>query len=604
LAELRDPGDVAEPSAGRQPFVLEGIAGSPGLAIGQAVVVDRRRPGVPRRHIARHGVDHELARFDAAVRLTAQALRDVAAQVRTGPARSESSILEAYVLMVEDESLREEVERHVRIDMQCAEWALDSAVRAMVDQLREAGDAYLEERGHDLEFVGEHILRSLVGRRHPVPIVAVTEQRPVLVSHELSPADTAALSKDRVKALVLEVGTRTDHTAIVARALQIPAVVGARGVASQVANGETLVVDGYRGKVMVSPTAAMIQAAQERADRHHARARGLLEGRARPAATKCNTPILVRANIELPAEAAAALEHGAEGIGLYRTEFLYISRGQPPTEDEQYEVYRTVLETVGDRPVTLRTFDMGGDKFASALRVPPETNPALGLRAVRLGLSRPELLLTQLRAMIRASVHGKVRIMIPMIASLGELRAVRHLFDRAQRQVDDAGHLRLEHIPLGVMVEVPSAAVMADEFAAEAEFLSIGTNDLMQYSLAVDRSNGELAYLASHFNPAILRLIRCVIEAGSRHDRPVGLCGAMASDPLAAALLVGMGLRQMSMEPSAIPAVKAALSRITVVEAEQVAARTRECLTAEEVTDTLLDAFGTRLDDLLDIDVA
>ena len=587
----------------RQPVVLDGIGGAPGLAVGHAVLVDTRRPGVPRRHIPRHAADDEMIRFDAGVGRTAQALREVASKVRVGLARAESSILEAYVLMVEDEGLREQVERHVRIDLQCAEWALDSAVTELVDQLRAAGDPYLAERSHDFEFVGDHILRSLVDRPRLMPLAAASEAAPILVARDLSPAETAGLSKDRVKAIVTEVGTRTSHTAIVARALEIPAVVGARAAASQVGSGELLLVDGFRGQVMIAPTEAMIQAATERAQRRRAaRALGLRDSGARPAATRCGKPVLVRANIELPAEAKAAIEHGAQGIGLYRTEFLYISRVDPPSEEEQYAVYRSVLQSVGPNPVILRTFDIGGDKFTSTFRAPPEMNPALGLRAVRLGLSQPELLLTQLRAMIRASVHGKLRIMVPMIASLNELRAVRHLLERAQRQVHEAGETRLQQIPFGVMIEVPSAAIMAAEIAAEAEFLSIGTNDLVQYSLAVDRTNGELAYLASPFHPAILRLIRGVLKAGAKHERPVGLCGAMASDPLAAALLVGMGLRELSMEAAAIPQVKAALGRITVREAERVARRALGCLTADEALSTVMEAFEARFSDLLDSD--
>jgi phosphoenolpyruvate-protein phosphotransferase (PTS system enzyme I) len=595
-------GDPEAPTAGRQPFVLDGIAGSPGLAIGHAVVVDTRRPGIPRRHVEKQAIEEELVRFDAAVRATSQALRGVAAQMRTGTAHAQSSILEAYVAMVEDASLRRAVEQHVTADLQCAEWALDSAVSRMADQLRAAGDPYLADRSQDFEFVGEHILRAMTGRQRPFPLIATPEGMPILVAHNLSPAEAAGLSKDRVKAIVTEVGTRTSHTAIVARALEIPAVVGARGITSQVATGELLVVDGLRGKIMVSPTAAMIDAARERAERHQARTLGLLGAKDRPASTRCGTPIAIRANIELPAEATLALEHGAQGIGLYRTEFLYLARTTPPTEDEQLDVYRGVLEVMAPRPVTLRTFDLGGDKLPLTARTPSEPNPALGVRAVRLGLSRPELMLTQLRAMVRASAYGKLRIMVPMISTLGELRAVRHLLLRAMRQVDESGFRRDSHLSLGVLIEIPSAALMADEFAAEADFLSIGTNDLVQYTLAVDRANGELAHLASAFQPGVLRLIRAVIQGASRHDRPVSLCGAMSSDPLGAALLIGMGLRELSMEPIAIPEVKSALSRITVAEAELAARRVLECVTVEEVNDVLLDAFAARFGDLLDLE--
>jgi phosphotransferase system enzyme I (PtsI) len=501
--------------------------------------------------------------------------------------------------MVEDDTLRADVERRVRIDRQSAEWALDCSVEEMATHLASSRDAYLAERSHDLQFVRDRILLALSSHRRSTTIPHLDAEN-ILVAHDLSPAETAGLSKDRVKALITEVGTRTSHTAILARALEIPAVVGVRDVLSQVGNGDTLLVDGFRGRVTINPTPAMIEQATARAERHQAHTRGLRELRDRPPVTRCGTPVYLRGNIELPAEAEIAVQVGAQGIGLYRTEFLYVDRHDPPGEEEQYETFKRVIQTVAPLPVTLRTFDIGGDKFVSAFQVPAEMNPALGLRAVRLGLARPELFLVQLRAMVRASAHGDLRIMVPMIASVRELRAVRELLAQSIADVDRAGHGRAKHIPLGIMVEVPSAAIMAHELAHEAEFMSIGTNDLIQYSLAVDRSSRELAYLASPFDPAILRLIRNVVSAGAQHSRTVTVCGAMANDPLAASLLIGMGLRELSMEASAVPVVKEALSRITCAEAEEVAARVMEQLTAEDCHALVTTAFAARFNDLLD----
>ena len=333
---------------------------------------------------------------------------------------------------------------------------------------------------------------------------------------------------------------------------------------SLVCSDDRLVVAGFRGRVTISPTKAILSAASARAERHMAISRDRQPWRDRPCSTKCGTPIQIRANIELPAEAHIALFEGAEGIGLYRTEFLYVDRADLPGEDEQYEVFRSVVETVTPQPVTLRTFDIGGDKFVSAFQAPAEMNPALGLRAVRLALSRPELFLTQLRAMVRASAHGALRIMIPMITSVDELRAVRKLLDQRDRRGRSAPVRRAEHIPLGIMVEVPSAAIMANELSVVAEFMSIGTNDLIQYALAVDRTSQTLAELGSPFDPAILRLIRQVIEAGEHRNRPVSVCGAMASNPVAAVLLLGMGIRELSMEASAVAEVKEAIGRVTL----------------------------------------
>lgn len=587
-------------SAPSSSVVIDGIAGSPGFAIGTAVVVDTRRPGVPHRHVPRHAADEELIRFDTAVKLAAEHVRDVAEKVRSRTSRAEASILEAYILMMQDETLREDVERHVRIDQQCAEWALDSAIADMVKQLRSARDPYLAERSHDVEFVGDRILRALMGRQLPMPVMPMMTEAGILVAHDLSPAETAGLSRDRVRGIVTEIGTRTSHTAILARALEIPAVVGARRITTLVGSGEQLIVDGLRGQVIISPSSEMVQTTEVRSTRYQAVTANLRTKLDRPTTTRCGQTVYLRANIELPQEADVALDHGAQGIGLYRTEFLYIARPDPPTEDEQYAIYRHVLERVNPLPVVLRTFDIGGDKFASVFQAPEEMNPALGLRAVRLGLARPELLLTQLRAMVRASHFGKLSVMVPMISTVRELRAVRELLQLATREVDAAGQQRAEEIPLGMMVEVPAAAIMAEEFAADAEFFSIGTNDLVQYCLAVDRTNQELAHLASPYHPAILRLIKGVVIAGARHHRPVGVCGAMASDPMAACLLVGMGLRELSMESTSLPEVRAAIARVSCAEARRVAQLALDCVTAREVEQTLKAALLPHLKDIID----
>jgi phosphotransferase system enzyme I (PtsI) len=570
--------------------VLEGIAGSPGLALGPAIVLDRRT-GVVRRHIPNHQIDDELDRFDQAVELAAKSIGEAAE--RSKGSRAESSILEAYVLMVKDETLRDEVERRIRIDRLCAEWALTVAVDEMAEKLGHAEDSYLAERSHDIQFVGQSVLRALAGRAEPLTLGG--KEPGVLVARDLSPAETASLTKDNVRAIVTEVGTRTSHTSILARALEIPAVVGVAGVLGQVGDGDLILVDGIRGRVTLAPSAEVRASAQHRAEKYRDAQKARLLLRDRPVLTRCGQGISLKGNIELPGEAGLALDQGAQGIGLYRTEFLYVNRKDLPSEDEQYETYRRVLEVVMPLPVTLRTFDIGGDKFVSSMQVPGDMNPALGLRAVRLGLARRDLFLTQLRAMVRASAHGPLRIMIPMIASVGELREVKLLFDRAVKEVDAAGQARAPHVPLGIMVEVPSAAILADRLAPEAAFMSIGTNDLVQYALAVDRSSPALAYLASFFDPAILRLIRGVIDAGATHNRPVFVCGAMASDPLAAVLLVGMGLRELSLEASSIPDVRAGLETITIGEAEEAAQRAEECATAAEVEDLFRDTFGDRV---------
>jgi phosphotransferase system enzyme I (PtsI) len=453
----------------------------------------------------------------------------------------------------------------------------------------------LAERSHDFEFVGARIRQAISGK--PATVVLDAGEPRILVARDLSPAETVGFTRDKVLALVTEVGTRTSHTAIVARALEIPAVVGVAGALARIGSGDSLIVDGLRGQLLLHPRPETVAEYQERGARFRHTAKLRREARDRPIKLESGELIELRANIELPSEAVGALSHGARGIGLYRTEFLYVDRTEPPTEDEQYETYRKVAEIMNPLSVTLRTFDIGGDKFVSVFQMPSEMNPALGLRAVRLGLARPEIFMTQLRAMVRATAHGKLRIMLPMIASLGELFAVKELFEQAIRDVDARGLPRAEHVPLGMMVEVPSAAVLAHEFAEHAEFFSIGTNDLVQYTLAVDRSTPELAYLASYFDPAILRLIHGVIAAGKSRQRPVLLCGAMASDPLAALLLVGMGLREMSMEAAAVPEIREVLANVTLVQTEAAAKDALAERTAAGVQAALTRHFGRLLSD-------
>jgi phosphoenolpyruvate-protein phosphotransferase (PTS system enzyme I) len=581
-----------------RPIVLKGIPGSHGLAIGPSAIVGSQQASFVRRTIKVHEADPEVARFHEAVNRAQEGIRQVVERVKGGPARAETSILDAYVAMLGDELVAEAVERNIRINRQNAEWAVSNAIQDLCNKFEDMNDPYLVERRHDVAFVGERLVRAFSGSDRVATLPKLT-QPSVVLAHDLSPADTAAMVREPVVAIITEVGTRTSHTSIMARALEIPAVVGVADALSRIGPNDTVIVDGFRGEVTVSPTPEMIAEAEQRAQRHIALVKHLRGDRDREAATADDVRVHLRANVEFPAEALLALDHGAEGIGLYRTEFLYVDRTTPPDEEEQYHLYRAVIETVAPRPVTLRTFDIGGDKFVSTFQVPAEMNPALGLRAVRLALSRPDVFLEQLRAMVRASAHGDLKIMIPMVASLREFEEVRRLVGIATREVAARGQKHAAHIPLGVMIEVPGAAVMADLFARQSDFLSLGTNDLVQYALAIDRTSRSLAYLASPFDPSILRLIVTVVTAAEKHGRPLSVCGAMASDPLAAVLLVGLGLRELSMEAAAIPEIKEAIHRVTLAEATAVANEALMQETAEDVERTIAAAFAPRLFDLL-----
>ena len=592
--------DDAPDSRNPESVTLTGLCGSPGVGVGSAIVIGRTVTPFKRRKVPDREVDVEVVRFRDAIRGAEAQLRAVIdnAGRKVG---GELAILDAYVLMLADPALNEEVERKIRLDRKCAEWAVATTMREFGAQFEDAEDIYLRERSHDFDFVGELLVRVLRGAVDVHPLVKL-EHPGVVVAHDLSPADTASLVHEPVLGIVTERGTRTGHTAIMARALDIPAVVGVADALHHVNPGDEVVADGIRARVIVRPTDEQRERAQRRAEQHRSRRDQLREAVGRPVVMACGTPITIRANIELPEEAPIAVQRGAHGVGLYRTEFMYISRSSPPSEDEQYETYRTLVEAVAPSSVTLRTFDIGGDKFASSLSMAPELNPALGMRAIRLGLARPEILNEQFSAMVRASAHGPIRIMLPMVATLTELRQVRTMLDMVIAEIDQRGLPRAESIPLGVMLEVPSALLLADRFAAEADFMSLGTNDLIQYTLAADRTNRALAYLSNPFDPAHLRLIRGAAQAANRHNTPLSVCGEMASDPLGAIVLVGLGLRELSMESASVPEIKECLRRIYREEAEKVALAGLELDTAEHVEQHVARAFALRLVDLLEDD--
>ncbi len=575
--------------------IFSGIAGSPGVATARAVVLAPDKVRYRRRRISEQRCRDEMARFDAAVQSVQHDLRRKVSAV--GHDTPHASILDAYELMVGDETLAAAVRELICTQLRCADWAVVAATESIASKLDGAADPYIRERRHDIEFVGELLLRVLTSSHDELQLSG--DGPSIVVARDLSPADTAAMVHGQVVGFVTEVGSRTSHTAIMARALEIPAVVGARGVLGGIAGGELLIIDGLRGTVTVNPSAEQVNEAERRAANYMSMTQTLGRKRDEPAITQDGRPIELLANIELPREAPVAVEHGAQGVGLYRTEFLYINRAVAPTEEEQLTMFRTVIAGMAGRHITLRTFDIGGDKFASTFRMPQQLNPMLGLRALRLALAEPEMFLTHLRAMLRASAEGDVKIMLPMVSTISEWEQAMAFVEQAKQQLQQRGQPYRHDVPVGVMIEVPAAAVMADQFAARCDFLSIGSNDLVQYALAVDRSSEALATLASPFEPGILRLVVGVIEAAKRANTPLSLCGEMGSEPLGALLLVGLGMRTLSMESVAIPEVKEAIVRVKLTELEPLAQQALLCATGAEVERLLIDALGARLHDLL-----
>lgn len=577
-----------------------GIAASGGIAIGPALVLSHRERGVPRRRIAPSECDAEWQRFEDAVAAAQGWWRNML--VNVDAARPEFAIFDAYVQLANDELLRKEVDRQIRVHRRAAEWAVDEAAHELANRLFSVDDPYIRERGQDIDFVGRQLVRALLsepdtdgGVRASLRVVEPS----IVVASELSPADAVALSKLPVLGFATGKGTRTSHTAILARALGIPTVVGLGGALAEVVPGQLLVLDGGRGTVLVEPTEDELEEAIRRSAGYQAEGVRLLSHRADLCRTSDDVRVRLVANVGHPDEASTAVEQGAEGIGLYRTEFLYVDRSAPPTEEEQYAAFARVATVMKGCPVTLRTFDLGGDKFVSSLLVPRELNPLLGLRGVRLQLARPELLRDQLVAMVRASALGDVRVLVPMVTTVDEIDVVRCMLEDAMKSVASRGLKSAEHVALGAMIEVPASALAAEQFAAAVDFLSIGTNDLVQYALAVDRSNRQLSSLASPFHPAVLRLIREVVEGAGERGCPVAVCGEIASEPMGALMLTGLGVRELSMEPRSIPGVKAVLAGVSESEVRDVARQALTLRRPADVLATMEDAFGERLRRLL-----
>jgi phosphotransferase system enzyme I (PtsI) len=576
---------------------LHGIAASPGVAVGVALVLDRRRMSIPRRHIEQAEVEREVERLRDAVVGARRQLQEVRERV-SSEAGEHTLILDAHLLMLDDALLMDQAEGAIRNDLVNAEWGLRRTVENIKVLFDKSGVDYFRERRSDVDFVGERVLREMMGASSPIAPLRDATGPVVLVAHELSPADTASLVNNDVLAFVTDVGTATSHTAIMARALSIPAVVGVPDATKEIATGDLVVVNGLRGVVTVTPDDLAAQQATDRGDRYQAFVRSLRHNHLTRARTRCGAPVALRANIELPAEAAVAIDHGADGIGLYRTEFLYIDRHQPPTEEEQYEVFRRIVEMMSPRRVTLRTFDLGGDKFSTAFRIPKELNPALGIRAVRLALREVEVFRAQLRAMLRAAAWGDVRVMVPMVSTLTEMRAARAQLDLARDELRVRGDVYGD-VAFGIMVETPSAVTLADHLAREADFFSIGTNDLMQYAFAIDRGNEHVAHLARSLDPAIIRSIAHVAAQAEAAGIGCAICGAMAGELMAVPLLLGVGVHELSVEPTAVPEIKEAISRVDLAVARDMAREALTLGTATEVEALVRARFGQTFADLL-----
>ena len=582
--------------------LLKGIGVSAGIAIGPAVVVRWTLPEVPHRVVQRSQVEKEVRRLRAAVRDVKRHIAELKAKAEDRAGVDEARIFDAHILMLEDKEFLSSVEDLIRENRLTAEKAFEFKALEVRDMWAATGSPRLKDRLADLSGMAIRVLEHLLHRGSDELWEGIT-QPSVVVAKELAPGLTVQLDREHVVGLVSEEGTRTSHAAILAHSIGIPAVFGVSGAMERIEPGTVLVMDGTRGTVLLNPTPQEIAEAKARELRRRELAAQLEQVVARPAVTTDGVRIVLRGNVDLPDEITPAREHGAEGVGLLRTEFLITGHTALPTEDEQTAYFRRVGEAFRGHPVVVRTYDLGGDKLPAPFRAMSEANPQLGWRAIRVCLDRPDIFRTQVRAVLRAAAHADIQLMIPLVTRLDEVDRTRAIVVEEAANLARAGVQAAASLPVGVMVETPAAAVLADRFAAVSDFLSVGTNDLTQYTLVVDRGNARLADRFNPHDPSVLRLLKMVADAARAAGKPVSVCGEMASEPLSAFLLVGLGYETLSVAPPALPLVKWTMRQVSAARARAAAEQALAARTADDVLDQLRLALAEAVDlKLLDPD--
>ncbi|MBI5375122.1 MAG: phosphoenolpyruvate--protein phosphotransferase [Candidatus Schekmanbacteria bacterium] len=560
---------------------IKGIAVTSGIVIGEAFILDQTINHVPKHNISGNDIEKEIARLDTAVEVSVHQLEEIKSRVEEKLGYQHALIFEAKILMLKDETVRDKTIKRIKGQKINCEWALDEAISELIEIFSGFDDEYLKERKTDIGNIRSRILSNLAGVSH----IGISDiKKPVIViAHDLAPADTALMHKETILGFATDVGGKTSHTAIMARSLEIPAVVGLKNATTKIQSGDRLIIDANSGDVIINPDELTLQKYEEKKRKFDELQKTFLSLHDLPAETADGFKLKIFANIELPEEAIAVDSYGADGIGLYRTEFLYLNRLTTPDEEEQFNNYRKLAETMYPKPVTIRTFDLGGDKYLSQMQMAEELNPAMGLRAIRFCLEQPELFKTQLRAILRASHFGNLRILFPMISGIGELRSAKSILNECRKELQSEGKQFNDNIEVGIMIEVPTAAIIADILAREVNFFSIGTNDLIQYCLAIDRVNEKVAYLYEPLHPAILRLISNIVSSAHRMNIPVCLCGEMAAEPIYAFLLLGLEIDELSTNPISIPNIKRILRNSKLEDAKNVVSRILTMSNAEEI---------------------
>ncbi|MCF6227324.1 MAG: phosphoenolpyruvate--protein phosphotransferase [Planctomycetes bacterium] len=574
--------------------IKNGIPVSPGVAIAPALVLDSESFRIPRRFIRKDEVELELKRFENARTKAISEIQKIRDSVHSIAKEEVSLIFDAHLSMLEDPMITGEIPDKIKTQRYTPEYAVSKVFKKIIKPIREINDEYFLQRVNDFYDIQKRLLRNLLGQR--AHDLSDLDRKVVVVAHDLTPSQTATLDKNMVAGFITDAGGATSHSAILANALGIPAVVGLGTVSSDISGGDVVIVDGRTGSVLINPDEATRAKYEARSKDYVAREQ-LLAAAAASASrqTKDGQDVVLNVNIEWDEEIATAVELGADGVGLFRTEFIYTKFGATPTEEQHYECYKRAHQLLEGRPLTLRTMDFGADKFAAEVGLEHEENPFLGCRSIRLSLREPHLLVSQTRAILRSAMLGPTRLMLPMIGAIEELRAAKVIIEDVKEDLRREEIEFREDVEIGMMIEVPSAALTIDHFIEEADFFSIGTNDLVQYTLAVDRNNQYVARYFKQTNPAVLRLLNTVIKACNEAGKPVAVCGEMAGEAQFAVLLLGMGLRNFSVGPTSLSILRTLLSRVTVAEAEKIAESALAMSDSDSIAELLIDEMNRLL---------
>lgn len=560
---------------------INGIAASDGVAIAKAYLLVEPDLSYDSEKI--RDVDAEIAKFQNAIETSKVELTKIRNNAEKNLGADKAAIFDAHLLVLDDPELIQPIEDKIKNEQVNAPTALSDVTGQFITIFEAMDNEYMKERAADIRYVSKRVLAHILGVELPNP--SMIDESVVIIGNDLTPSDTAQLNKEFVQGFVTNIGGRTSHSAIMSRSLEIAAVVGTKSITQEVKQGDMIIVDGLTGEVIIDPTEDEVIAYQNKRERFFEDKKELQKLRDEETTTVDGAHAELAANIGTPNDLKGVIENGAEGVGLYRTEFLYMGRDEMPTEDEQFEAYKKVLETMEDKRVVVRTLDIGGDKELPYLNLPEEMNPFLGYRAIRLCLDQPDIFRPQLRALLRASAYGKLNIMFPMVATIKEFRDAKALLLEEKENLTNEGIEVSDDIEVGIMVEIPSTAALADVFAKEVDFFSIGTNDLIQYTMAADRMSERVSYLYQPYNPAILRLVQQVIDASHKEGKWTGMCGEMAGDEIAIPLLLGLGLDEFSMSATSILKARRQIKGLSKNEMEELAQKAINCATSEEVQD-------------------